>query len=237
MIKQNHIAAIASSAAFLLVLFVGQALAQGRDTAVLNNPYSPRSTGFTIKERDVDISRKLVSIEPARKSQSGSSETPAVASATVDPSTIYRIGANDVLRIKLLNSNGGQWYVKVGNNGCVDFQLTGKVVCFGGKTTVEAAKLLEGTIKLFAIPSVKVEVLEFASHVITILGLVEQPGEQQIQRDAVPFFVVRAGLVLGAAAASVRIGRNGSDIFESYRLNDEALAAVYVYPGDIVEFF
>lgn len=190
-------------------------------------PYTPNPAPGLVarsKRSDIDTSRTVIA--------SG----PDIKTSGVHPSTIYRIGSGDLLKIDLKNSIIGVHHVKVRADGCIDFELAGEGVCVAGSTVDEAAAILRRAIKLFADPQISVEVREFASHVITISGLVEQPGQQQIQRDAVPFFVVRAGVVLNSAARSVRVIRNASERVESFDLTDAKLGNMYIFPGDTVEF-
>ena len=64
----------------------------------------------------------------------------------------------------------------------------------------------------------------------------EGPGEQQIQRDAVPFYVIRAMTGIDPRADRVRITRAVSAKTDEFALNDRSLDAVLVYPGDSIEF-
>jgi len=185
---------------------------------------------------------QTVAVNIDSNSMAGMSTPKASASAvpvntSMHPSMTYHIGPYDQIKISLLNANFAPRIVRVNDSGCINYPLAGENVCLAGLTPTEAGDLLGGRIKLFEKTVIRVEVLEFASHTITIAGLVEQPGEQQIARDAVPFFVVRAGLVLSPNAASVRVVRNASQLAEDFRLNDPKLAAIFIYPGDIVEFY
>lgn len=161
----------------------------------------------------------------------------AAGSMSMHPSNLYHIGPYDQIKISLLNANFAPRILRVNGSGCINYPLAGENVCLAGLTPSDAGNLLGSSIKLFDKTVVSVEVLDFASHTIIVAGLVEQPGEQQIARDAVPFFVVRAGLVLSPNAASVRVIRSASQIAEDFRLNDPKLAATYIYPGDTVEFY
>lgn len=161
----------------------------------------------------------------------------AESSSSAHPSTLYRIGAHDLLKIEIVNANVRPRILRVGGDGCIVFPLAGEDVCIAGKTAGEAEAQIASAIKLFERTAIKIEVLDRTSHVVNIAGLVDQPGEQQIMRDAVPFFVVRAGLTLNRAAKGVRIVRNASEVTEDFALSDARLNEVFVYPGDTVEFF
>ena len=217
---------ILAHAVFVCVTAVS-ALGQIASADPVIAPYTPNPTPGLVarsKRSDIDTGRTVTA--PDRD----------IKTSAVHPSTIYRIGSGDLLKIDLKNSIIGVHHVKVRADGCIDFQLAGEGVCVAGSTVDEAAAMLRRAIKLFADPQISVEVREFASHVITISGYVEQPGQQQIQRDAVPFFVVRAGVVLNSAARSVRVIRNASERAESFDLTDANLGDLYIFPGDTVEF-
>lgn len=153
-----------------------------------------------------------------------------------DPTAIYRIGINDVLAIEITSVPSPPKFVKVNADGTIDFPLVGERIFVAGKTPREAASLIAGSIRLVQNPRVALRVRDFASHTITVWGLIDQPGEQQIQRDAVPFFVVRAGANIDSRAKLVRIVRSSSTRTEEYRLSDPTLGPVLIYPGDSIEF-
>lgn len=153
-----------------------------------------------------------------------------------DPTAIYRIGIDDLLAVQITNVAAPPKFVKVKTDGTIDFPLAGDPLVVAGKTPREAASLIAGSIKLIKDPRVTLKIREYASHMITVCGLVDQPGEQQIQRDAVPFFVVRAGTNIDARARIVRIVRSSSTKTEEYTLSDPKLGSLLIFPGDSVEF-
>ncbi|MBX7054631.1 MAG: polysaccharide biosynthesis/export family protein [Pyrinomonadaceae bacterium] len=158
-------------------------------------------------------------------------------SKSLHPSMLYHIGPFDQVKISLLNANFAPRVLRVNGEGCINYPLAGEKVCLAGLTPPAAEHSLSAAIKLFDNTVVKIEILEYASHVINITGSVAQPGEQQITRDAVPFFVVRAGVLLDPQATSVRVIRNASQVTAEFRLSDPALSEIYIYPGDTVEFY
>lgn len=164
-------------------------------------------------------------------------ENAELGSTSVHPSMMYHIGPFDQIKISLLNASFAPRVLRVNGGGCIDYPLAGENVCIAGLTPAEAERSLAEAIKLFDHTVVRIDVLDYSSHVIKIAGAVEQPGDQQIARDAVPFYVVRAGVVLKVHAGSVRVIRNASQVTEDFRLNDPKLSSIYIYPGDTVEFF
>lgn len=156
-------------------------------------------------------------------------------SAAVSPTEIYKIGIGDVLFINLQNVSNDSTYYTVLNDGTIDYPLAGEMVAVAGLTTDEIAELLRGKIKLYENPQIVVGVREFASHKITVLGLVEKAGEKRIQREAVPLYVVRAeAVVLPKATQAVLRRANGAA--ETVQLKETKSDDVLIFPGDIVEF-
>ncbi len=152
------------------------------------------------------------------------------------PTEIYKVGVGDVLFISLQNAPSRESnYFTVLNNGTIDYPLAGEMVSVAGLTADEIEDLLKGKIKLYENPQISVKLREYASHSITVLGLVEKPGVKYIQREAVPLYVVRAEAVVLAKANGVSIKRASSQT-EKFDLKDSKYEEVLVFPGDIVEF-
>jgi polysaccharide export outer membrane protein len=152
------------------------------------------------------------------------------------PTEIYKVGAGDVLFINLLNAPAkSSNYFTVLNDGTIDFPLVGEMIPVGGLTTDEIEDLLREKIKLYANPQVSVKVRDYSSHSINVFGLVEKPGEQFMQREAKPLFVVRAEAIAQPKANRVVIKRADSTT-ETFDLNDSKYEDVLVFPGDFVEF-
>lgn len=176
----------------------------------------------------------LTSAEISAKVRNVSETTPAVPA--IKPTDIYRIGADDVIRIELRDVPGVPKLVRVGSDGMIDFPLAGEAICVEGKTLAEVERLISGAVKLIENARVKISIYGYASHTITVWGLVDQPGDLQIQRDAVPFFVIRAMNGIDSRADRVRITRASSAATSEYPLKSSALDAILVFPGDSIEF-
>lgn len=151
------------------------------------------------------------------------------------PTESYKIGIGDVLFINLQNSSKEASYFTVLNDGTIDYPLAGEMIKVADLTTEEIEDLLREKVKLYENPQISVKVREYASHKITVLGLVEKSGEKFIQREAVPLFVVRAEAVAQAKATRVVIRRADSKI-ESFDLRDEKNENLLIFPNDIIEF-
>jgi|GEM_PF-875162 len=152
------------------------------------------------------------------------------------PTEIYKVGAEDVLFISLQNSASvSSKYYTVLNDGSIDYPLAGELLTVIGLTTDEIEELLREKIKLYKNPQVTVKIREYASHKITLLGLVEKPGDKFLQREAMPLYVIRAQALPKPNATKVSIKRKNSNV-ETYNLAKEKYEKILVYPGDIVEF-
>ncbi|MEZ5425665.1 MAG: polysaccharide biosynthesis/export family protein [Pyrinomonadaceae bacterium] len=179
------------------------------------------------ESRDFD-SRSVASktLEVAKKSRT----------ASLPLTEIYRVGVGDILFISLRNAPaGGSTYFTVLNDGTIDYPIAGGMIPVAGKTTDEIEEILREKVKLFENPQINVKVREHSSHNISVLGLVEKPGEKYLQREAVPLFVVRAEAIVQPKANRVTVRRAGGDM-ESFELKGEANENILIFPGDIVEF-
>lgn len=152
------------------------------------------------------------------------------------PTEIYKIGVGDVLFISLQNAPPkDSTYFTVLNDGTIDYPLAGELLLVAGLTTDEIEDLLREKITLYDNPKISVKIRDYASHQISVLGLVEKPGEKFLQREAIPLFVIKAEAIVQAKANQVVIRRANSQV-ESYSLNDAKTDETLIMPGDIVEF-
>jgi protein involved in polysaccharide export with SLBB domain len=157
------------------------------------------------------------------------------SAASIAPTEVYKVGIGDVLFINLQNAGKASSYYTVLNDGTIDYPLAGTMIPVSGRTVEEIEELLSGKIKLYENPQVNVKVREYASHPISVLGLVERSGEKNIQREAIPLFVIKAEAVVQPKATHAIIKRANSQT-ETLALKDPKSDNVLVFPGDIVEF-
>lgn len=147
---------------------------------------------------------------------------------------VYRVGAGDILDIRLLNSpNKDSTLFTVLDNGLIDYPLAGEPVAVGGLTTDEIAELLSEKIKLYDQPELAVGVRDYASHKVVVSGAVEKPGVKIIRREAVPLFTVLAEAVQSPTATRAEIIRAGNEII-GVNLKD-LKGDVLVYNGDLIK--
>ena len=158
------------------------------------------------------------------------------SSAAIVPTEIYKTGVGDILFISLQNAPAkDSTYFTVLNDGTIDYPLAGEMISVSGLTTEEIEDLLKSKVKLYENPQISVKVREHASHLITVLGLVEKAGEKYLQREAMPLFVVRAEAVT-QAKANLAVIKRANSTTETLNLKDPKSDDVLIFPGDIVEF-
>lgn len=186
------------------------------------------------KIKSVGSPAESVAIEPVSIAEK-TLEIAKRGNAAVSPTEIYKVGVGDVLFINLQNAAKDSTYYTVLSDGTIDYPLAGEMVAVAGLTTDEIVESLRGKIKLYENPQIVAGVREFASHKITVLGLVEKAGEKRIQREAVPLYVVRAEAVVQPKATQAVLRRtNGAA--ETVQLKEAKSDDVLIFPGDIVEF-
>jgi protein involved in polysaccharide export with SLBB domain len=110
--------------------------------------------------------------------------------------TIYRIGAGDVLDVRFQNTSAGQQtFYTVSATGLLDHPMLSTPLKVSGLTSEEISSLIESDLKSRAIseqPQVSVGVREYSSHTILVSGLVKDPGTKVLRREAIPLYVVLA---------------------------------------------
>lgn len=157
------------------------------------------------------------------------------ASAVFSPTEIYKVGIGDVLFINLQNAPKDSTYYTVLGDGNIDYPLAGEMISVLGATVEEIEIMLQEKIKLYENPQISVTVRDYASHSVKVLGLVENPGDKKMQREAVPLFVVRAEAAVLPKATEAIVRRKDAAI-EKIELKNPQADEVLIYPGDIVEF-
>ncbi len=236
----------------LIFLTAGTAVGQTTQASARNNPYSP-SPLIKIRQDEpqaahtdrTEIAEITFMAQRANvpQPQNGPApvqrvvEVPKHVDARVAPPTeIYKVGTGDVLHIKLLNSPQGSGYYTVRPNGTIDFPLAGENVIVADRTIDEIKNRIAGGITLFSSPQLEVKVREYASHKITVSGMVTNPGDKSLQREAIPLFVIRAEAGVAPKATKVRIARGPAAATETHDLKDPNTDNILIFPGNKIEF-
>lgn len=176
--------------------------------------------------------------EIAPSVNSRSAKSPALLTSTpisAASTQIYRVGPRDVLDIRLVNNTTSQSTLfTVLENGTLEYPLAGAPLNVNGMTAGKIASLLRDRIRVFEKPQVVVKVRDFASHLVTVSGLVALPGKKTLRREAVPLYTILAeALVLPEAARATvtRVGRPPMLI----ELKDSNQTASLITAGDVIK--
>jgi tetratricopeptide (TPR) repeat protein len=172
------------------------------------------------------------------------SPNPATANAATnqpndpDPTAVYRVGAGDVLDIRLLNGRGQRTTsYAVSPTGLLDYPVLKEPLPVAGLTADEVASRLGSTLGLRAggnEPEVAVGVREYVSHAIIVGGMVKEGGTKILQREGVPLYVIIAyAQPLPGAGQALVVGR-ATGRTTAVDLSDAAAMKTLVRPGDVV---
>lgn len=142
-------------------------------------------------------------------------------------SDIYRIGVGDILDIRLLNSASPRSTLyTVLDGGLIDYPMIGGPLPVAGLTTEEVQLNLAMELKRRAVEEnarLTVGVRHYASHTVSISGLVSIPGTKFLRRETVPLYVIMAESQARQDAGRVIIIRAGTetvlDLAQSASLN------------------
>ncbi len=150
---------------------------------------------------------------------------------------IYRIGANDVLDVRVGDSAASQSTLfTVTPTGHLEHPLLAEPMRVGGLTVEEVTTRIEDDLKRRALDNGKVTVgvRDYASHAILVSGLVKDAGTKILRREAIPLYVVVADAQPLPEAARVTVMRNESNQVFDIELTESSEMNMLVRPGDVV---
>jgi protein involved in polysaccharide export with SLBB domain/Flp pilus assembly protein TadD len=161
----------------------------------------------------------------------------AVVAEDLPLTDIYRVGAGDVLDIRLLNSaaNHSTLYSVI-DGGLLDFPIAGAPIPVAGLTTQEIQARITSALKRLAVAEqtqVAVGVRQYGSHTVIVTGLAGSPGTKTLRREAVPLYVLLAEIQPRLDAARVTIMR-ASAAPQTLDINDSTALNFIVRPGDVI---
>jgi polysaccharide export outer membrane protein len=105
----------------------------------------------------------------------------ATKPAQLEEQANYALGPNDQLKIWVLGVEEiGDKPIKIDPNGDLDLPLIGKVHAAGNTTTRLKEELIQRYSKELRKPQVLVELIEFGSQPVSIMGAVNRPGIHQL---------------------------------------------------------
>ena len=159
--------------------------------------------------------------------------------AAVSPASIYRIGAGDVLDIRLLNAQDPRQNTlySVVAGGVLDYPLLKDPLTVAGMTTDELAAQLVAEFRhrnLYEKPQVRVSVREYASHTVLVSGLVSDPGTKVLKREAIPLYVIIAEAQQKPEAGRAVIVSHSTGKVTNVDLNDANGLNTLVQSGDVI---
>jgi polysaccharide export outer membrane protein len=165
-------------------------------------------------------------------------DTPGVSGAARPLTEIYRVGAGDILDIRLLNSayNNRSTLFTVTDNGVIDVPVAGGTISVAGLTPEEIQRVIAAELKRRAVEDkaqVSVSVRQYLSHAVTVTGLVIHPGTRFLRREMMPLYVILAESQLRNDGARVVIMRDATPT-EPFDVSDPATLNVNVQSGDII---
>ncbi|HEV8426840.1 MAG TPA: polysaccharide biosynthesis/export family protein [Pyrinomonadaceae bacterium] len=148
---------------------------------------------------------------------------------------IYRVGAGDVLDIRLPNSaNNRSTLFTVIEDGAIDLPIAGGLVSVAGLTPEEIQNIVSAELKRRAVvEKVSVSVRQYLSHSVTVTGLVSMPGTRYLRRERVPLYVVLAESQLRNDGGRIVIMRHGMQ-GPAHDLSDPETLNLTVQSGDII---
>lgn len=150
---------------------------------------------------------------------------------------IYRIGASDVLDVRVADPNSSQSTLfTVTPSGFLEHPLLTEPMPVTGMTAEEVTARIETDLKRRALDNTKVSVgvRDYASHAILVSGLVKEAGTKILRREAIPLYVVVADAQPLPEAGRVTVVRNESNEAFDIELGDSSEMNLLVRPGDVV---
>ncbi len=152
--------------------------------------------------------------------------------------TIYHVGAGDVLDVRLRNAPADQQtFFTVSANGLLEHPILSQPLNVIGMTTDEIGRRIESDLKTRAVnehPQVLVGVREYNSHTVLVSGLVKEPGTKVLRREAIPLYVVVADAqpLPEAGRAVVKSHQRGEAVVVD--ITDSKAMDLLVHPGNVV---
>jgi len=193
---------------------------------------------------EVSMTAKAATPQPPAKPESSPEETvkadEANAAATNDVALtkIYRVGANDVLDIRINDSASPQSTLfTITPSGLLEHPLLADPLHAAGLTVDEITASFESELKRRALsenPKVLISVRDYASHTILVSGLVKDSGTKILRRDAIPLYVVVADAQPLPEAARATVVRNESGETFEIDLAHATEMNLLVRSGDVI---
>ncbi|HVG39379.1 MAG TPA: tetratricopeptide repeat protein, partial [Pyrinomonadaceae bacterium] len=211
------------------------------DASVKKNSSPPPAVTPTVQQPQTSETAKTKNQMAANRPAASSPDTTAGNNGANNPNaptSVYRIGAGDMLDVRLLNrpANGSTLFTVLAG-GLLEYPLLGAPLMVSGMTTDEIDERLTAEIERRGVvrdPEVIVSVREYASHVVIVSGLVNDPGNKVLRREAIPLYVVLADAQPKPEAGRVEITSHQTGQRTVIDLTDQSANNMLVYPGDVL---
>lgn len=208
------------------------------------------ATGAPVVSKDVDQSKmektetgaavpQPETSSPFVKETSAPEVLPGASIEETSLTKIYRVGANDVLDVRLNDGPEQQsTFYTVTATGLLEHPLLNEPMLVAGLTVEEIASRIDADLRRRAIAEnakAFVGVKDYASHPVLVSGLVKESGTKFLRREAIPLYVVVADAQPLPEAAKVTVIRDAerSQIYD-VDLNRVADMDFLVHSGDVI---
>ncbi len=155
-----------------------------------------------------------------------------------DLTAIYRVGAGDVLDVRLTDSTSNKSTLfTITPSGLLEHPSLPDPIPVAGLTVEEITIQLQAELQrrgLIENAKVWVGVRDYSSHAILVSGLVKEPGTKILRREAIPLYVVIADAQPLPEAGRLTLVRNQSNEFVSIELANAREMNRLVRPGDVI---
>jgi polysaccharide export outer membrane protein len=175
--------------------------------------------------------------------QAGSPQSGRAAAPGTVVATDYRVGAEDVLKVSVLEAPDLNQEVRVSAAGEVSL-LLGGTLKVAGLTTREVERALADRLreKYIRNPNVSVQVIEARSHTVSVMGAVKQPGvfEVRASKSLLEVLALAEGLAEDAGDTALIVRADATQPVAEVPLNAlmdsrNSTLNVPVHPGDVVK--
>lgn len=158
----------------------------------------------------------------------------AAVPVSTNMTSVYRVGAGDVLDIRLANVvTKESTLFTVMKEGVVEYPLLPRPMLVTGMTVEEIARRLKSEIKVIKDARVTVSVRDYASHSVSVTGLVDNPGPKALRREVMPLFAILAECLPRSEASIATVLRNGREI--NLSLANSQDMATLITSGDSIK--
>ncbi|HLL74695.1 MAG TPA: polysaccharide biosynthesis/export family protein [Pyrinomonadaceae bacterium] len=175
---------------------------------------------------------------PVKAEIPASANAAAAVAAAPAQTSIYRLGAGDILDVRMVGSTSREATLyTVLSNGTIDYPLAGEPTRVTGLTPEEIGARLSDALRrrgLFDRAQFQVSVREYVSHTALVSGLVDQPGQKVLRREAVPLYVVLAEAFPRPEAGRVVIISRATGQTKTLDLSDSNALNELVSHGDVI---